>query len=206
MHDKTVSSDSFLTVAETITREFKEKGSRFIGHLHRAGTADAAEEIIGKYRKKYFDASHNCFAWYLGEDQFRYSDDGEPSGSAGKPIFNVLKGSGMQQLVCVVTRYFGGTKLGVGGLVRAYSASAALCVEDASKVRIIQYGQIGFSHLYDDTSAIMHYIDKYDGKIIESDYRAEVFVLAEIRKSAIAQFRDDLTEATKGRVTFTEKT
>lgn len=192
--------DSFLTVAKTVECEIKEKGSRFIGHLHHCATVERAEEIITAYRKTYFDATHNCYGWLIGDDLFRYSDDGEPSGTAGKPIFQVLEGSGMKQLLCVVTRYYGGTKLGTGGLIRAYSGAAQLCLESANKKTVVIKKRFGLKHSYNDTSAVMHLIDKFSATVLSSEYGDGVHLQIEIRQSGIELFKEKLIEATAGAV------
>jgi uncharacterized YigZ family protein len=197
--------DSFLTVKNPVVREFKEKGSRFIGHLHRTVNQEEAEALIEKYRKKYFDATHNCFAIYIDESYFRYSDDGEPSGSAGKPIYSVLEGSGLKQITCVVTRYYGGTKLGVGGLVRAYSAAARLCLEDAERKEIVIHRPLTVEYRYDDTSAVMRLIELYAGKVKDNQYGDTAKIRVEIRESKAEQFKADITEATKGRAKISDE-
>jgi len=122
----------YRTVAEEYSAEFTEKRSRFIGHIAPAATQEQAVEFINRLKSKYWDASHNVYAWTLREGQAsRYSDDGEPQGTAGLPVLGVLQKSGLTDCVIVVTRYFGGILLGGGGLVRAYSHAASLAVEGA---------------------------------------------------------------------------
>ena len=197
-------SDEYRTIEDTIVTELKEKGSRFIGHLHRVNSGDVAESVLNNYRKKYYDATHNCYAWFIDEKDFRYSDDGEPNGTAGKPIYQVLAGSGLKELLCVVTRYYGGTKLGTGGLIRAYTASAQLCLDSAKKKTIIKKNQIKLIHHYDHTSQVMHIIDKFKGIISGSDYGNEVTLNVDIRLSNIEPFKKELLEATGGGVRFPE--
>ena len=104
--------------------EFTEKRSRFIGHLLPAETEEQAREFIAQMKKKYYDARHNCWCYLIGGDTIRYGDDGEPQGTAGQPMLNVFQRENVTNVVCVVTRYFGGILLGAGGLTRAYSKSA----------------------------------------------------------------------------------
>ena len=104
--------------------EFTEKRSRFIGHLLPVETEEQAREFIAQMKKKYYDARHNCWCYLIGRDVLRYGDDGEPQGTAGQPMLNVFQRENVTNVVCVVTRYFGGILLGAGGLTRAYSKSA----------------------------------------------------------------------------------
>ena len=119
-------SEKYKIVYRPGQGEIVEKKSRFIAHVQPVGSEEEALEFIGKIKKKYWDARHNCYAYTAGANRevTRCSDDGEPSGTAGRPILDVLVGSGLYDAVIVVTRYFGGVLLGTGGLVRAYSSAA----------------------------------------------------------------------------------
>lgn len=115
----------FQTIYEGGEAEIVEKKSRFIAHTYHVTTEEEVQEVLEKVRKEYWDARHNCWAYSIGEKQpaLRCSDDGEPSGTAGKPMLEVLTGQEIHNVVAVVTRYFGGTLLGTGGLIRAYTKS-----------------------------------------------------------------------------------
>lgn len=113
------------------------KKSRFIGYVCPISCEDDARTVIGQRTKLHFDARHNCFAWLLEDGAMRCSDDGEPQGTAGMPMLEVLKKSGLQNVLAVCTRYFGGILLGAGGLVRAYTQSIAQTLNEASKVTLI---------------------------------------------------------------------
>lgn len=128
-----------ITIAAPAQAEFIEKKSRFIGYIAPAADEAAAQAFLQAIRSRHHDATHNCYAYQLGEhNQFqRSSDDGEPSGTAGRPILEVIKGSGVSNIIVVVTRYFGGILLGAGGLVRAYSAAAKAALAQAERVRLI---------------------------------------------------------------------
>lgn len=126
----------YKTVSKFAVAEIEEKKSRFIASVKPVSTEEEALEFISELKKKYWDATHNVYAYYInGENTIqRFSDDGEPSGTAGLPVLEVIKKAQVQDLVVVVTRYFGGTLLGAGGLVRAYSKSASLGIEAAGIV------------------------------------------------------------------------
>lgn len=124
-------AEAFIVPAGEATYEFTEKHSRFIGHIFKIETPEQASEILARLRKKYWDATHNVYAYVLSSGTERFSDDGEPSGTSGMPTLTVLRGAKVQNVLCVTTRYFGGTLLGAGGLVRAYSQAAKGALENA---------------------------------------------------------------------------
>ena len=127
----------FFTIKENVQAEIVEKKSKFIANLFYIKNIEEAEKIIKETRKKYFDARHNCIAYRVIEDGQiieRFSDDGEPSGTAGAPMLNILQKNGYVNVLIVVTRYFGGILLGTGGLVRAYSDSLTLAIEKSIKI------------------------------------------------------------------------
>ena len=113
--------------------EFIEKKSRFIGHIYKVSTPEQCQEILAAVRKKYWDATHNVYAYVLQNGVMRFSDDGEPQGTAGQPMLAVFQREQVTNVCCVVTRYFGGILLGAGGLVRAYTRGAKLAVDAAGK-------------------------------------------------------------------------
>ena len=131
-------ADGILTVSGFASAEIIEKKSRFIGYINTAADEDEAQAFLREIKAKHRDATHNCYAYQVGEhNQFqRSSDDGEPSGTSGRPILEVIKGAGLQNTIIVVTRYFGGILLGTGGLVRAYTAAAKAAVAAAEVVRL----------------------------------------------------------------------
>ena len=125
-------SQFFTTVRQAARAEFEEKRSVFIGHVMRTDTEEEAQAFIKQIKKEFQDATHNVSAYLMqGEIVARYSDDGEPQGTAGMPVLDVIRKSGVRNVCVVVTRYFGGTLLGAGGLVRAYSHAASLAIEAA---------------------------------------------------------------------------
>ena len=135
------------------------KGSRFFARSFRIDSREDAERRLTDLRKRFHDATHHCFAWILSENrggEFRYSDDGEPSGTAGKPISDMISKHGLVNVLVVVTRYFGGTKLGSGGLVRAYSEAADLVLKNSGVVEIEEGVEVTFTFSYD----LQGYIEK----------------------------------------------
>lgn len=184
--------------------EIEEKKSRFIAHVAGVDTEKEALAFIEAMRRKYWDARHNCYAYVLGEQAqtLRFSDDGEPAGTAGRPILEVLVNSGIRNLVVVVTRYFGGILLGTGGLVRAYTKAAQAGLA-ASDVRTMCYGyELGLVTDYNGIGKIQYLLSVR--KIpLEADYGEQVKVRVRVpfeEKDAVVR---EVTEATAGRVEVT---
>lgn len=145
---------SYLTLAGEVQAELEVKKSRFLATVRRVADEAAALELVAEHRRLHHSARHSCSAFVIGPDQalVRASDDGEPSGTAGLPMLNVLTGAGLSDVAAVVTRYFGGTLLGAGGLARAYSGAVSVALEGASLVRrrqlslfrvMVEPGQVG---------------------------------------------------------------
>lgn len=126
--------EELKTVRDHITVELIEKKSRFIADLYRVNKEEEAQQIIKQIKKQYYDARHHCFAYQIKQNEgdiLRFSDDGEPSGTAGAPILNIITKNNLKNVLLIVTRYFGGILLGTGGLVRAYSGAAQKAIEQA---------------------------------------------------------------------------
>ena len=194
--------DSYQIIAREATAEIKVKGSRFIGETCIVASVEDALQRLETIRKREYNATHHCYAWLVGlgaDQQFKYSDDGEPSGTAGKPIYDVVAGSGVVNLLCVVTRYFGGTKLGTGGLVRAYSEAArAVMAESGVKECFLTdrlLFKIDFS-LYDRWQKIMHGLD---AAVVNSEFTDIVSLEVSIRQSRTQRLLDAFTELTSGK-------
>jgi len=194
--------DRYFTIEKPAVAETKVKGSRFIAVTHLVNTVDEALAELEKIRKREYAATHNCYAWRAGlakEAQFKYSDDGEPSGTAGRPIYDVITGGGVDNILLVVTRYFGGTKLGTGGLVRAYSGAAKLALEQSSKKENFITDQmiveIEFP-LYDQIVRVIHRIGAIQNK---ADFSDHVRLNLEIRKSLYDRLETEIIELSQGR-------
>ena len=198
-------SDSYFTIKTEAETAFKIKGSRFIGRAFLCHTVKQAEKILEDLRKEFHDATHHCFAYRVGwgkDMEFRYSDDGEPSGTAGKPIYDCIEGHGLTDVLVVVTRYFGGVKLGTGGLTHAYSRGAGDALEQAGKVENFITGQIKLFLDFSDYNRIERLIDKYKGKRLKSDFTERVAMIVELRESFITPFIKKLTDLTSGRAKY----
>lgn len=187
------------------TGEIEEKKSRFIAHVAAASTEEEALAFIEAKKKQFWDARHNCYAYILGEQAqtMRFSDDGEPAGTAGRPILEVLMGSGIRNLVVVVTRYFGGTLLGTGGLVRAYTQATQAGLA-ASDVRTMYYGyEAEVVTDYNGIGKIQYLLGQRSIPQENADYAEQVTIRFHIsydEKDAVVQ---EITEATAGKAQIT---
>lgn len=196
--------EPYKIIAYGGTGEIEEKKSRFIAQVASVDTEDEALAFIEARKKQYWDASHNCYAYVLGEkaQTVRFSDDGEPAGTAGRPILEVLVNSGIRNLAVVVTRYFGGVLLGTGGLVRAYTKAAQAGLA-ASDVRTMRYGyEIRIVTDYNGIGKIQ-YLLGLRGISPEADYTEHVTVrirAAYEDKDAVVR---EVTEATAGKAEIT---
>lgn len=179
------------------TSEVIVKKSRFLGITFPIETPEDAAEQIAGIRKKYYDARHNCYAYRLpGAEKF--SDDGEPSQTAGKPMLDVLSGAGLVGALVVVTRYFGGTLLGTGGLVRAYTEAAQLAVADSKIMEICPRRHVECRVSYPDLGRVQ-YIFREAGIEPLEDYQEEITLTAEIPDEKVLRLTAAVTEATAGK-------
>ena len=197
--------DSYLTLKEPASAKLKVKGSLFVGHVVSVKNREEAEAFIRKISKEYHDASHNCYAFRLGigdKTLFRYHDAGEPSGTAGKPILNALESRNLTDLVCVVTRYFGGTKLGTGGLARSYNRCAGKTLDTCNKIKVYITVLKRVSFPYDLTGTVMSLISNYNCQIVKTKYGPDTVLEIMIRISKTEEFERALLNASAGRVTI----
>jgi uncharacterized YigZ family protein len=194
MIEKSTNIDEYFTPDTAAEAEIKIKGSKFIARVIPVRSKKEAEDNYAALKKKYYDATHNCFAYRINEQVFRYSDDGEPSGTAGKPIYQVLEAARLNEILCVVTRYYGGTKLGTGGLIRAYSQAAKLAL-DNTKIKIKVFTQlITLKFSYELENLVRNTINEFKGSIGSSDYSDHIVMDVKIPQSKHGLFREKLTE------------
>ncbi|MEG0894169.1 MAG: YigZ family protein [Oscillospiraceae bacterium] len=177
--------------------EFIEKKSRFIGYISPCKTIADATEFIEKINKKHYDASHNCYAYKVGEYK-KFSDNGEPSGTAGMPILDVIEKKGLSDVCIVVTRYFGGIMLGAGGLVRAYSHAAVLSVEQAEIVEFVPCYKVGIQCDYAMYNSITYIFPNYRLKILDTQYTENIYIEIIINKEDFDKFDKTITDITNG--------
>lgn len=187
--------------AEEVRSEITVINSRFIATLTRASSVDEAKSFIARIRDEFQDATHNVPAYIIGYGSSvisHCSDDGEPPGTAGKPILSVLNGSHLGDVVIVVTRYFGGTKLGTGGLVRAYTNAAKSAVEIVTRVYKIPSYTLMIGAPYSLFELIRLKIEEYEGIILEEVFGSEVTITARLPEENLANFQETLMNLSRG--------
>ena len=180
--------------------ELTEKRSRFLGHLRRVDSEEEAKAFILQIKKQYHDARHNCWCWRIGDDLERFSDDGEPQGSAGKPMLEVFRREDVTNLVCVVTRYFGGVLLGTGGLSRAYAGAAKEALLDAGFRLVAEWTPVRFSCPYPLLERCKGSVAALGGEIGQLDYGEDVRILALLPVGEAEKLVSSLTELSGGSI------
>lgn len=198
--------DSFNTIKEDLQTEIVEKKSKFICNLIKIETQEQAENVIKQIKKKYYDARHNCSAFVIGSKAqlTRSSDDGEPSGTAGRPMLEVLLGSEIRNIAVVVTRYFGGTLLGTGGLVRAYSGAVKLALEQCETARQRFGIKLQIKTDYNYVGKIQYLLADRKIEMIDSVYAQDVEMTVIVPIEEYDRLCKDLTEATSAKAELVE--
>ncbi len=181
--------------------ELTEKRSRFIGQLWSAATEEEARRRIEAVKKEHRDARHNCWCYRLSGGLERYSDDGEPQGTAGVPMLSLFQKAGVTNAVCVVTRYFGGVLLGAGGLVRAYTQAAQLALDAAGLARVEPWDRLLLPCPYDFLEPVKLLTQQHRGLVEDAQYGAEVTLTLLFPPGEAQPFQDDLTERAAGGLT-----
>ncbi|MDD3400635.1 MAG: YigZ family protein [Eubacteriales bacterium] len=191
----------YKTVSDQSEIEIVISKSRFIGRCYPCSSEDDAISIIDSIRKKHWDASHNCFAYSIGSrgERARFSDDGEPSGTAGAPMMEAIRNLGVTNVLCVVTRYFGGILLGTGGLVRAYGRCCADTVRNANIVNMIEHEEYAFIMPYPMWAKLSDMFAYY-GTIQETDFSDVVKVKVWIPAFTSEMFLHEVSERTDAKV------
>lgn len=198
--------EKYCTIETGAQGEIVEKKSRFIAYVELVETEEEAYAFIEKIKKKHYDARHNCFAFSVGTEQTlcRFSDDGEPQGTAGKPILEVITGSGVHNICIVVTRYFGGTLLGTGGLVRAYQESAKQALSQCTLVEKILVQRLCIVTDYTDMGKLQYLLGNEKIVIDNILYRDVVEMIAFIPLVKVSYIKKQITEATGARAVLRE--
>ena len=198
--------EQYRMLSKGAQAELVEKKSRFIATIRPVSSEEEAVAFIEEMKKKYYDARHNCSAFVIGSkgELTRSSDDGEPSGTAGRPMLEVLTGSGIRNIAAVVTRYFGGVLLGTGGLVRAYSGAVKMALEQCETITR-RYGvQMLIKTDYNGVGKIQYLLGSKDVVIQDSVYAADVQMTVLVPIEEYDRLCKELVEATNGRVGLEE--
>lgn len=191
----------FIVVKEGVEGIYEEKKSRFIAKVYKTDNESEAGSYIEEARKKYWDARHNCYAYVIGNNNeiTRCSDDGEPSGTAGKPILEVITRMGVHNCLIIVTRYFGGTLLGTGGLVRAYTDASVAALNNSRLATQVQGVRYVITTDYNGAGKIQYGMASLDAIIDDTEYTDKVTMKVVIEKEREKLLIDTVTEITNGR-------
>jgi len=186
--------------------EYEEKKSRFIATLRPVTSEEEAAAFIAEMKKKYWDARHNCSAYIIGKrgEITRCSDDGEPSGTAGRPMLEVLTGSGVTNAAVVVTRYFGGTLLGTGGLVRAYTQAVKAGLENSVIGMVTEGVELEVIADYNDAEKVKYLLSQKNIEPVKTEYSADVTLILQVPSDDADSIEKEITETTAGRCLITK--
>jgi uncharacterized YigZ family protein len=200
------SPDQYLTIKDLTRSKLKIKGSIFIATALSVSREEESRNWIRKISQEFFDATHHCFAYKIKIDQsdiVKYSDAGEPRGTAGSPILSAIESEKLFNVLVVVTRYFGGTKLGTGGLSRAYRQSAQAVLEDCEKIKKLVTAELSFQFHINQTNKVNQVLSQFDCKILEESFGDNVAMKAEVRKGNLEKLKRVLLDSTHGQIKFT---
>ena len=198
-------AESYLVPAGYGEGRYEDRKSKFIGDLYFVESQEQAIELLNEVKAKYRDARHHCYAYIIREGNYmRYSDDGEPQGTAGQPMLNVFQRENVENVVCIVTRYFGGILLGAGGLTRAYAKAAKDALDNAGKARMQPFSVLLLECPYPMFERIKLLIEGHEGRIESSDYGAAVTLTFLLPVQKTADFSAALTELSGGQLSAEE--
>ena len=190
----------YTTIRHESSAEFEEKRSLFIGYAKPLKSEDEATEFIKQIKAKHSDATHNVFGYTMKNGIIaRYSDDGEPQGTAGMPVLDVIRKSGVDDACVVVTRYFGGTLLGAGGLVRAYSQAAKIALEAAEIVTFEPYTELSFALSYSDYQKICAELSKYGAIVDNTEFSDSVMLKIAVKNEVVSSISSKINEISAGK-------
>lgn len=197
---------NYVVALQETQAEIIEKKSRFIATLRPVNSEEEAVAFIDEMKKKYWDARHNCSAFVIGENAglTRCSDDGEPSGTAGRPMLEVLLGSGVRNIAVVVTRYFGGVLLGTGGLVRAYQSATKEALEQCELAEVIFGSMVEVTVDYTNVGKLQYLLSSYEVDIVESEYGENVRFVIFLREDTAQNICGKIIDETAGKAIVNE--
>lgn len=182
----------FYTIKDECSAEITEKKSKFICNVFHVESVQEAEDKLNIIRKKYHDARHNCYVYkVVEEDAFKASDDGEPSGTAGVPMLNIVNGRNLSNILVVVTRYFGGILLGTGGLVRAYSLATTTALDDSNMIKQEMGLEASFNVEYKELEEVKYHLKNRNIVISSQEYLENVKVFVEGREEDILKLQNE---------------
>ncbi|MFO7842162.1 MAG: YigZ family protein [Fidelibacterota bacterium] len=193
----------FRTISSSSESKINIKGSKFLGYAFPVKNDEEISAQLDAARDRHYDATHHCFAWQLGcgpDTRFRYHDDGEPSGTAGKPLYQTILKKELTNVLVISVRYFGGTKLGTGGLARAYGMSASLTLDKAKIITVEKGIALHFRSSYEQHPYILRTLNAYHVIRLNQDFGEDVTVVAEVHEHDTEKVLRDIRNATRGDV------
>lgn len=193
--------EGYMTIAAPAQGEFEERRSRFIGQSAPVTTPEEANQFVATIRAQHREATHNCYAYALRGGACRFSDDGEPSGTAGRPMLEVIQREGVVDVVVVVTRYFGGTLLGAGGLVRAYAQGAKTALDAAQRVEMRPALVVALEADYHQYGKITHLLPRHGVRTLDTQFGAGVELTLLLPQERLAGLTKEVEELSAGTVT-----
>lgn len=197
-------AEKYLTISKSVESIYKEKGSKFLSFLYPVTSVEEVKEYLTQLKKKYYDATHHCYAYIIGYDKetFRMNDDGEPSSTAGKPIYGQLQSNDLTNVLLVVVRYFGGTKLGVSGLIKSYKESSAECIALAEIVEKQVKHKYNIYFAYEDMNVVMNILKQNNAEQKNQifDLNCQIEVLIDKRHSS--KFESSIPPVSTIRIEF----
>ncbi len=198
---------TYLIPSRTVTVEQEIKKSRFIATAGHAADKESALSFIESVRREHPSADHNCYAYIAGSPagsaEIGFSDDGEVGGTAGKPILSVIQHKGIGEIVAVVTRYFGGVRLGAGGLVRAYTSSATLALDALPLKKLVAVRELSITVSYQHENAVRHALEKFNIVVDDAVYTNEVAIKARIPEDTVDELTSEIMNLTRGAANIT---
>lgn len=199
--------DTYQMLALPTEAVFRDKGSKFLAYAYPVWNEDEVKTCLQVLKKQYFDATHHCYAYLLGsrQDYSRANDDGEPNHTAGTPILNQIKASGLTNTLVVVVRYFGGTKLGVAGLINAYKTATTLALQEASIIQKKIQTTFTIQFTYPQMNQITRLMRDFEGEMVSQELTETCQMILKIRLSYVPIFRKNLTDLAYEGITFTEQ-
>lgn len=196
----------YLIPAATFRCETEVKHSRFIATVEPTDTPDAALSFISRIKQEFPDATHNCWAYLIGPpgstDRIGLSDDGEPHGVAGKPMLTAIQHSGIGDIAVVVTRYFGGTKLGMGGMVKAYTQAVCTALEQLDTTEKINWVSLSIKIAYPLLDQIERLLPEFEVKLIDKQFTEQIDLTLKLPEEHLTRFRTRLTDLSSGQIEF----
>jgi len=194
--------DELITIDEFSEFSFKEKGSTFTGQAFHCGSDDDASSLLAAIKKKYYDATHHCFAYKLLSGTSRYSDDGEPNGVAGVRIFNAIEHFNLLNILVVVIRYYGGTKLGIGPLGKAYHSAASEVLNNSKKIKKTLYQIVNIESDFEHISHVHRILSSHNATIASTEYGEQANFECLIKPQEIDFIINELTDLSKGDISI----